>query len=188
MIDNPLRKSRFLLRRFGIKIAAPERRDEGYVVDIPDNLRDRSPNDLVLFRDGEMIGVGQPGSEPGTMIVAPSDWPPEKVTGGRFEVVRGRVVDLPTIWPGEGHMFYASVAGYGHLADDVSKTHDDSSASLFEDTKQLQYPHSLHDEIVKYGEGRFSHWGEWVLFSSSDNYDPRSNGRSYRLVIAEAPN
>ena len=32
------------------------------------------------------------------------------------------------------------------------------------------------------GRGRYSHWGRYIYFSSTDNTDPRKNGRSYKLV------
>lgn len=34
------------------------------------------------------------------------------------------------------------------------------------------------------GRGSYLHWGGWLYFSSSDNTDPRSNGRQYRIVLA----
>jgi hypothetical protein len=40
----------------------------------------------------------------------------------------------------------------------------------------------LHDQIRHEGKGRYSHWGDHVFFSSSDNTDPRTNGRTYRAV------
>lgn len=33
------------------------------------------------------------------------------------------------------------------------------------------------------GRGSFLHWGVWIYFSSSDNSDPRSNGRAYRVAL-----
>ena len=53
---------------------------------------------------------------------------------------------------------------------------------LEEDGAPLGPPHSLHAQMDKVGGGRWSHWQDAVLFSTSDNTDPRSNGRSYRLV------
>jgi hypothetical protein len=36
------------------------------------------------------------------------------------------------------------------------------------------------------GGGRFSNWNNWLVFSASDNSDPRTNGRVYS--VADAPN
>jgi pectate lyase len=54
-----------------------------------------------------------------------------------------------------------------------------SRLTLFEDGRALPYPHSTHDDIRELGAGRYSHWGEVVFFSSSDNTDPSRNGRRY---------
>jgi hypothetical protein len=58
-----------------------------------------------------------------------------------------------------------------------------STLRLFEDGKELAPAHSLHALIRTEGKGRWSHWGKpgnrMVLFSSSDNSDPRTNGRRY---------
>lgn len=42
------------------------------------------------------------------------------------------------------------------------------------------------ETVQKVGRGSFLHWGVWLYFSSSDNSDPRSNGREYRAVLARA--
>jgi uncharacterized membrane protein len=54
-----------------------------------------------------------------------------------------------------------------------------SNLQLFEDGLPLRSAHSLHETIRRIGVGHYSHWGDRVLFASSDNSDPRSNGRVY---------
>jgi len=64
---------------------------------------------------------------------------------------------------------------------------------LFEEELELGPPHAMHQSIRDEGRGLFSHWwgsdlqqyqGEAQLyFSTSDNSDPRTNGRNYRWVI-----
>lgn len=57
-----------------------------------------------------------------------------------------------------------------------------SQLMLLENGKPLK-PHEAHVQIRNEGLGRFSHWGaHGLLFSSSDNTDPRTNGREYRVV------
>jgi ABC-type polysaccharide/polyol phosphate transport system ATPase subunit len=56
-----------------------------------------------------------------------------------------------------------------------------SRFSLYEDEKQLRPGHYAHDLIRKHGKGGYSHWGSSLYFSTSDNSDPRKNGRIYRL-------
>lgn len=57
-----------------------------------------------------------------------------------------------------------------------------SSLLLFEDGRQLGPAHALHQSIADEGHGRYSHWGERILFSASDNSDPKTNGRTYTVV------
>ena len=58
-----------------------------------------------------------------------------------------------------------------------------SMCVLLEDGKPLGPPRALHADIRKKGRGRYSHWTQRTLyFSTSDNSDPRTNGRKYTLV------
>lgn len=52
---------------------------------------------------------------------------------------------------------------------------------LFEDSKQLGPAHSAHEQIRSHGLGAYSHWRNLLYFSTSDNTDPRRNGRVYML-------
>lgn len=54
---------------------------------------------------------------------------------------------------------------------------------LLENNVKLGPPHQKHDAIRKQGTGGFSHWQQTVYFSSSDNTDPRTNGREYVASI-----
>ncbi|GEM_PF-3912100 len=53
---------------------------------------------------------------------------------------------------------------------------------LLEDDVPLGPAHSLHADVEAKGGGRYSHWVDSVIFSSSDGSDPRTNGRQYVLV------
>lgn len=52
---------------------------------------------------------------------------------------------------------------------------------LFEDDRPLGPAHCGHDDIRRDGAGRYSHWGEQVYFSTSDNSDPTANNRHYHV-------
>ena len=56
-----------------------------------------------------------------------------------------------------------------------------SSWQLLEDGVPLPRPHSFHNDVRVMGGGRHSHWNGFLLFSSSDNSDPQTNGRRYAL-------
>jgi hypothetical protein len=57
----------------------------------------------------------------------------------------------------------------------------DSSAKLTENGRPLGPGGALHEDIRQMGQGRYSHWGEALYFSTSDNSDPNTNGRKYIL-------
>lgn len=62
-----------------------------------------------------------------------------------------------------------------------------SMAVLLEDGEPLPgSANALYDEIRKFGKGRYCFWFGDIYFSSSDNSDPRANGRSYSVRYAEA--
>ncbi|MBF0529575.1 MAG: hypothetical protein HQK55_09960, partial [Deltaproteobacteria bacterium] len=54
-----------------------------------------------------------------------------------------------------------------------------SSLAMREDGRPLGPAHAVHADIRDLGLGRYSHWGSRVIFSTSDNSDPRTNGRTY---------
>lgn len=66
-----------------------------------------------------------------------------------------------------------------------------SNAIVTEDGKALVAPHALHKAILEQGNGRYSLWGSSktsvIIFSTSDNSDPRTNGRRYEIVARPGP-
>ncbi|MFO7558533.1 MAG: methyltransferase domain-containing protein [Desulfobacterales bacterium] len=81
----------------------------------------------------------------------------------------------------KGYAFYygfQTAAGKAY-----SLTRSFAGETLYEDDKPLPYPMALHDEIRAKGEGAYSMWPTGVLFSSTDNSDPQTNGRKYSLTV-----
>jgi hypothetical protein len=62
-----------------------------------------------------------------------------------------------------------------------------SELRLLENGRLLEYSHAQHEAIRQAGRGRFSHWGDVIYMSSSDNSDPRTNGRVYTLAYPLRP-
>ena len=80
-----------------------------------------------------------------------------------------------------GFCFHVTLAEFSAEADDMDHP-TRSILRVYEDFEPLGSPHQIHDDIRQEGRGRFSHWNETVYFSSSDNTDPRTNGRQYTVV------
>ncbi len=102
-------------------------------------------------------------------------WPPghspvrELVLSGPYVHEHGYafVIDLPVVLPSDGIQS------------------QESQIELYEQGVRLGNPHTLHDVIRRQGAGGFSHWGERLYFSTSDNSDPNTNGRTYALRYSE---
>jgi len=105
---------------------------------------------------------------------------------------RARITAIEGQFSYEFPRTFFRAAIFGRHAD-----HDSSpSASnlvLFENGKRLGAPHSLPDEI-RMGGGCYRHWqvGAWarrdvLFFSTSDNSDPRTNGRAYSVEYNVEP-
>jgi hypothetical protein len=69
----------------------------------------------------------------------------------------------------------------------LGSTLRDQGAYITEDGVRLGPANSLHDTIRDIGRGAFSFYNGALRFSSSDNSDPRSNGRLYREHVPRSP-
>lgn len=108
-----------------------------------------------------------------------------------YDVVRPIPVASAGHWG--GHAYVVAIAETlpgGRLAEwvevlpDMSARPGSSKLRFLEQGKPIGAPHSVHAEIERLGGGRFSHWGHQLVFSASDNSDPRTNGRSYAVSYA----
>lgn len=79
--------------------------------------------------------------------------------------------------PDQGKCFVAPIPP--HL---VSDHEGYSRVTLLEDGIPLPYGHAGHEDIRIKGEGRYSHWGAQIYFSSSDNSSPITNGKLYEII------
>lgn len=89
----------------------------------------------------------------------------------------GAVVD---IGHSGGNCWHAEIPAY--LESDEGGR---SRLVLLENDTPLGPSHAVHDHIRQQGSGYYSHWGRYLYFSTSDNSDPRTNGRRYS--VRESP-
>jgi len=97
-------------------------------------------------------------------------------------------IDSRQIRPDGEHAYVADLAALGIFAASDREFHTSGTTSvsrvlLLEDGKPLGPPHQMHDVIRNKGSGRYSHWGTVLYFSTSDNSDPRANGRAYSIRV-----
>lgn len=67
------------------------------------------------------------------------------------------------------------------LGGDSPENPSRSLLRVYENGVELQGSHCVHESIATQGQGRFSHWGQMLFFSATDNTDPVTNGRDYVL-------
>jgi hypothetical protein len=98
----------------------------------------------------------------------------------------GQSIDLsPPLSQLEGYAYKVSIpqlSGVGDTAERATR----SPAVVCEGDHRMGPGHSPFLEIIQKGAGRFIHYNDAVVFSSSDNTDPNSNGRRYKIVIASS--
>ena len=105
----------------------------------------------------------------------------------------GEAVRIPMPFErGNGHAWYAEIPELERLADNLQAYK--SPVVVCENDRVLGPAHSYHQDITREGQGRFSHWGTALVFSTSDNSNPNTNGRSYLAIrtkseipLSEAP-
>ena len=90
----------------------------------------------------------------------------------------GLPVPLEGSWRVGGHAWAVHLPGLEYMADRPMFPRM-SFVVVYEDGVPLSGPHALHAEIRELGDGHFVHWGEYLVYSTSDNSDPSCNGRRY---------
>jgi SAM-dependent methyltransferase len=95
------------------------------------------------------------------------------------------IIDSRKLVPLLGPFHHNGGAAYAVAAPQLQYQADTGAAPrrsklmLYEDGRMLGLAHAVHDHIVRFGKGRFSHYGPNLYFSASDNSDPNRNGRTY---------
>lgn len=89
---------------------------------------------------------------------------------------------LPSFYHAGSYAWIADDLGDLGPGDNLSEPYS-SQVILYENGRRLGPPHSSHADIARQGGGGFSHWGESLWFSTSDNSDPNLNGRSYEVRL-----
>lgn len=186
-VEVKLPGGRSMAKRFGRRVTGPfELTPDGWAGRMQDAPELRPGGTPFLMTNEELIGpaVLLPDNR---AIVAAAGETEERLKDQSYYVVVAEQRPLqPPFARTRGHMWQVSVADLHGLSDRVG---DDrrSTVFVFEDAHQLPHPHSLHDDIDKHGQGRFSHWGDEIFFSSSDQSDPNSAKHAYCLMIAHEP-
>ena len=91
----------------------------------------------------------------------------------------------------EGHAYSVahrlSDSWFFRIQSDTPYVPASSDLVLFEDGRPIGAAHTARSLIATDGRGAFSHWGDVLYFSTTDNSDPRANGRQYSVRAALLP-
>ena len=90
------------------------------------------------------------------------------------------VINVASAWQ-EGDFAFVVQQDFG-VPGDSSANGNVSTLRIFEDGRELNMAHASHQSIRMQGKGRFSHWGQNLYFSASDNSNPSKNRRSYTFI------
>lgn len=85
----------------------------------------------------------------------------------------------------EGYAWIVHLPPELHEDSDNLEATERSPFRLLENGRPLGPAHAPHAAIREGGRGAYSHWVSKIYFSTSDNTDPRQNGRAYELAIGE---
>ena len=134
--------------------------------------------------DGLMRELGYRPDEIGSGFEAVPRSPPhlERIGEGQWKLVG-------PFWRESGHCWRCNLAD-SEIGQELCARADEvghwerSPLRLYENGNELHPSHALHFRISRDGGGTFSHWGENLLFSTSDNSSPNENGRIYHFDLA----
>ena len=99
----------------------------------------------------------------------------------------GERIRMPQSTANGGYSYVASLPDLKSIADNVTEIPNGSPLVICENHWRIGPANALHKEILERGRGRFSHWGSDLVFSTSDNSDPNTNGRSYLVIRTDRP-
>lgn len=183
-----------------IPLIVPNERDEGQtgIRLFEDDLELAKPNTHHSdIRESGGGGFSQWGE---SLYFSSSDGTDPMTNGRRYTIVFPRialidqqnwdftrVVDIPTeaIRSGTACEFIyglpLTISGWPSDAE----TLNGSRLIVLEDGAPLPHPHSGEDLVSSQGAGRYQHYENEVRFSTSDNSNPKTNGRVYSIALAD---
>ena len=108
-----------------------------------------------------------------------------------FGIKHRVIIPVNHIIPVDGFSYWVDLNQLGrpelHSQADTLNKPKASSLIVLENGKKIGLSHSIHEDIRRIGKGYFSHWGNGVYLSTSDNTDPRKNNRNYSLEYRTYP-
>lgn len=122
------------------------------------------------------------------LVVLPYQWAALAVHSAYPSCPYGERIRMPMpLAKNGGHSYVVHLPELARISDSVGKPPNGSPLVVCENNRLLGPARALHRDITALGRGRFSHWGSDLVFSTSDNSDPNTNGRSYLIIRTDRP-
>jgi pectate lyase len=175
-------KSPFILCESGHNIGTPHTTH--------DSIRQLGKGNYSHWKNGGLFFSSSDGSDPNTngrqyTLVFNPEHPYRKKLQDMVGACQGwkssEIVLKPPFSKEQGYAYRTVRPELKELGDSNDAPRH-SPYVLCEDGVKIGSPHTEHHIIRELGHGSFSHWGETIRFSSSDNSDPNTNGHQYSLV------
>lgn len=123
-----------------------------------------------------------PGQAPRELTLELEDVAPDRAVQLLGDDLDRELLEPTAMRAEQGLAFTVPVpARWDHLANNADRPADVPSLLLREDGRPLGPNQPVHRILREQGGGRYSHWGQRLLFSTPDGSDPRTNGRRYTL-------
>jgi magnesium-protoporphyrin IX monomethyl ester (oxidative) cyclase len=97
----------------------------------------------------------------------------------RTQPIGQSIILFPTAIRREEGLCFTATIKVAKSVGDSCQAPQRSPTRLYENGQPLGPAHAQHNHIRTLGGGLYSHWEENIFFSTSDNSDPASNGRTY---------
>jgi 2-polyprenyl-6-hydroxyphenyl methylase/3-demethylubiquinone-9 3-methyltransferase len=189
LLNQSIPGSRLLSRRFGMPLMELRLEPDGGLSGRIDATAPRTQGERwIALQQDRLLGQVDLLDAEGTMRIPPAVATAAQQDPGPVLLVAGRIETLDGPFVHErGRMWQISAPHLCGLADNQGSPDGQrrSPVFVFEDDRQLAFPHSIHRDIDRRGAGRFSHWGDSIYFSTSDGSDPNRNGRLYQLIYPQ---
>ena len=185
-IDFPIPGGLSFARRHGRRVLGPFEKRAGFwwgrLASVPVAPKDAK---LYLLRNDSLVATVDIGADR-SIAVARADEAAAAVASAKFHVVAAveRAPAEDGFHPEAGLAWQWFLPDLATLADDSRPDRKGSPVFVFEGGKQLPWPYATHEDIRNAGLGRFSHWGNTMLFSTLENVDPNTVKDRIMILIA----
>ncbi len=179
-LSRPLAREQSLSKSYGRRLDGPlEATQDGWTLsaDLP-----AARSTWFLICDDVNVGPLRSIAD-GRHVVADGGVPRRTVETMEFYVVDAAEMPLPRPMSKRSERSWTVPLEGAVGPPDSTEFPRRSRVFAFQNGRQLPHPHAQHVHIDTLGTGRFSHWGEFLYFSTLNGEDPNESSQRMTLLI-----